>query len=122
MARATSTGSRHKPVAVHRRRATPYRAVIEAASDTSGVDFAEDLEQAWRSVARTLEHHNELLELLGGWYRLEGLAALRLDIESFRPRQDVVDYVRERLGQKAGEDWWTNVATAMNRELEAASR
>ena len=96
-----------------------YRAVIEAVSEAIGVDLAEDIELAWSSLTGTLDSHHELLERVSGWHRLEGLASLKLDIEALKPSQKTVNYIRERLSLTLGDNWWDEVATALNRELEA---
>ena len=97
-----------------------YQAVIQAVSEAIGVDLGRDVEQALSSLASTVDDHNELLESVSGWHRLEGLSALRLDTEALKPSRNTLDSIRECLSRNQDEDWWSDVAGAMNRELEAA--
>lgn len=110
----------HRDVRKQIRHFLGYQAVIEAVSEAIGVNLGESIEAAHQDLLSTVENHHQLLELASNQERLKGLANLRLDIEALRPSKKTMDYIRERLSLSLGDNWWTDVATALNQELESS--
>jgi hypothetical protein len=110
----------HRDIRKQIRHFLGFRAVIEAVSESIGVNLGERIEAAHEDLTSTVEIHHEMLKLASTTPRLKDLANLRLDIEALKPSQKTVDYIRERLAMSLGQGWWMDVATALNDELEAS--
>lgn len=98
-----------------------FSSVVEAVSETIGIDFAEDTRGWIQSLKETIDELNDLIE------RAEYLPSVPdslkdvlkpIDFDQFRPSAKTTKYLKERLALSLGEGWWPDAKKALLEDLK----
>jgi len=101
-----------------------YMSIVEAVSETTGMDFTED-SKAWvRDIEGVIAEYNRLRlrvkvrELTPDWIDEEPKVAdlQPLNLNSLRPSAKIIKYLRERIAMSLGEGWYEEVAKALSED------